>query len=287
MGSLHEALKKSKGSGKDAVSTDSLPTDPSGSAPSRRAPLDPSRIALGVVVQEIHSLGEDCTIGYEALTRGPPGSLAMPSDLFRAASEENVLTALDLRALRTSVARSADGRPSGWYHVNLFPSTLLNTPVHRIVSLLERGGPREQLCIELSEQQFLGDPTYLRPHTRELQEAGYRIAIDDVGFGRSSVEALILLDPDVVKVDRRCIQAIHVRPGDRRQLERLLAMLRAVGATVIVEGVETEDQLTILRDLGVRYAQGFLWGRPRATNEPTPLSSAPSRRATVRGSNVH
>lgn len=282
MSSLHEALQHSKRSGKDTVSNAAVAAAPSGQK-RNRPPLLPGRIPLAVVVQPIRSLEEDRAVGLEALIRGPPGPLSMPDDLFRAAFEENVLTAIDLRALRASVDRSGVTERSGWYHVNLFPSTLLNTPTDRIVSVLERCDSRDRPCIELSEQQFLGDPTYLRPRTRELQEAGYRIAIDDVGFGRSSVEALILLDPDVVKVDGRCIQSIADSPGDRRQLERLLAMLRAVGATVIVEGVETGEQLEILRDLGVSYAQGFFWGEPEVALPPSPpLRTLPGRAGAER-----
>jgi EAL domain-containing protein (putative c-di-GMP-specific phosphodiesterase class I) len=216
-----------------------------------------------VVVQGIRALDDGRLVALEALTRGPAGPFAMPSDLFRAAFEQNVLTTLDLRALRLSLERRRSSEWTGWYHVNLFPSTLLNTPPSSIAALLAWSGPPTGICIELSEQQFLGDPAYLRPPLDALRTAGFRIAIDDVGFGRSSVEALMLLEPDVVKIDRRCIRSIGSEEGERRQLERLLAMLRAVEATVIVEGIETEEELQVLRELGVPYGQGFLWGEPR------------------------
>jgi EAL domain-containing protein (putative c-di-GMP-specific phosphodiesterase class I) len=159
----------------------------------------------------------------------------------------------------------------GWYHVNLFPSTLLNVAPDRIIPLLERGGSEHRVCVELSEQQFMGDPAFLRPMIQELRRAGYRIGLDDVGFGRSSVEALILLEPDIVKVDRRCIRSIASDPGDRRQLERLLAMLRAVDTIVIVEGVETGEELRILKEMGVPYGQGFLWGKPERSLPRQPM----------------
>jgi diguanylate cyclase (GGDEF)-like protein len=281
MSCLKDALSRSKRSGKDMVSGDGAFARPGGGHGSEGPRIDAGAIRLGLVFQEIRSLADDGTIGYEALIRGPPGDFAMPTELFRAAFEENVLTSVDLRALRRSIAAFPRGAGIGRYHVNLFPSTLLNTPIDRVVSILDRSGTTEdRLCVELSEQQFLGDPTCLRPHTRTLQEAGYLIAIDDVGFGRSSVEALMVLDPDVVKVDRRCIEKIAVSPGDRRQLERLLAMLRAVGAAVVVEGVETDQQLRVLLDLGVEYAQGFLFGEPRAPITAVP-SSAPRRRSAT------
>jgi diguanylate cyclase (GGDEF)-like protein len=268
LASVHDGIRRSKRTGKDVVSAGAgaraLRQGPgrSASAPSSPLDLDPGSIALHVVVQGIQRLEDDGAIGCEALMRGPPGLFAMPSDLFRAAFEQNVLTALDLRALRVSMESFGESAWGGWYHVNLFPSTLLNIAPDRIIPLLERGGTRERVCVELSEQQFLGDPAYLRPMIQELRAAGYRVGIDDVGFGRSSVEALMLLEPDVVKVDRRCIRAIAADAGERRQLERLLAMLRAVEATIIVEGVETREEKRILRDMGVPYGQGYLWGKP-------------------------
>lgn len=265
LASLHTALKRGKEMGKDVVADrgDDEPVEGSTArSPAARHALDPTSIPLHVVVQGIRRLEDGALVGHEALTRGPPGFFAMPSDLFRAAFEQNVLTSLDLKALRTSLARFGDRAWPGWYHVNLFPSTLLNTPTDRIVPLLAVDGVRGRICVELSEQQFLGDPTCLRAPIRELREAGCHVAIDDVGFGRSSVEALMVLEPDVVKIDRRCIASITTDAGNRRQLGRLLAMLRAVDVPVIVEGIEAPEELSILRDMGVPYGQGYLWGEP-------------------------
>jgi diguanylate cyclase (GGDEF)-like protein len=282
LASLANPLKVGKELGKDVVAGGDSSVGGGAIRGRSRPELDADSIALHVVVQGIRRLEDGELIGHEALTRGPPGFFAMPSDLFRAAFEQNVLTTLDLRALRTSLEGFGRRWWTGWYHVNLFPSTLLNTPAERIIPLLDLEGARERVCVELSEQQFLGDPAYLRPPIEQLRAAGFRVAIDDVGFGRSSIEALMLLEPDVVKVDRRCIRAIARDAGNRRQLERLLAMLRAVEATVIVEGVESEEELAVLRDMGVPYGQGFLWGRPvRATDvAPDARAAGPDPRAT-------
>lgn len=262
LASLHSALRRGKEKGKDIVA-DAGPGHGGERASGRtRHELDPAVIPLHVLVLGIRHLDDGRLIGHEALIRGPPGYFAMPSDLFRAAFERNVLTTLDLRALRTSLARFRETTWGGWYHLNVFPSTLLDTPTERILPMLAVNGAREGICLELSEQQFLGDPTALRGRIGELREAGCRIAIDDVGFGRTSIEALLLLEPDIVKVDRRCIRSISTDVGERRRLERLLAMLRAVGTVVIVEGIESAEQLRALREMGVRYGQGYLWGRP-------------------------
>lgn len=264
LAALGTALKRSKIGGKDRVTV----TPTAGGAvhdeaePLDDSPLDPEAVELHVALQPIRRTDAPETVGSEALTRGPPGGLEMPGDLFRAAFEQDVLTALDLRALRHNlVSMQASGVP-GIRHVNLFPSTLLNTPIDRLLRLIGEEVELDRVCIELSEQQFLGDPTYLREPLRQLRAKGIRIAIDDVGFGRSSIEALLVLEPDVIKVDRHCVQGIERGTGERRQLERLIAMLGAMSADVIVEGVESQAELLVLQEMGVRYAQGFYWGRP-------------------------
>ncbi|MGE0158153.1 MAG: EAL domain-containing protein [Gemmatimonadales bacterium] len=258
---LHAALRNSKRAGKDRICS----VGEAGEGTELRlvdASLLGSDISLDVVFHGIRELVDESVVGIEALTRGPPGEFSNPGDLFRAAFEQDMLTAVDLRALRASLERFKTTPWAGWYHVNVFPTTLIDTAPEHLASLLQDAGIDERVCIELSEQQFLGDPTYLRRPIETLRKCGFRVAIDDVGFGRSSIEALMVLEPDVVKIDRKCLHTVGGDAAERRQLERLIAMLRAVQATVIVEGVETRDELELVRDMGVQYAQGYLWGKP-------------------------
>jgi diguanylate cyclase (GGDEF)-like protein len=258
---LHSALRNSKRTGKDRVC--SVSETGSGGEPRL---VDASQfgpdISLDVVFHGIQELANESLVGIEALTRGPPGEFSSPGELFRAAYEQDMLTTVDLRALRTSLDRLKAQAWTGWYHVNVFPTTLIDTAPEQLTSLLGEAGTDERICIELSEHQFLGDPTYLKKPIESLRKRGFRVAIDDVGFGRSSIEALMVLEPDVVKIDRKCIQTAGGDAAERRQLERLIAMLGAVEATVIVEGVETRNELALLKDMGVQYAQGYLWGKP-------------------------
>jgi diguanylate cyclase (GGDEF)-like protein len=258
---LHAALRNSKRAGKDRVCTVSVASGNSELVLVDASHLVPD-ISLNVVFHGIRLLSDESLVGIEALTRGPPGEFASPAELFRAAFEQDMLTTVDLRALRVSLERLQRSAWKGWYHVNLFPSTIVNTAPEDLTGLLEEGGTDDRVCIELSEQQFLGEPTYLRKPIEKLRASGFRVAIDDVGFGRSSIEALMVLEPDVVKIDRKSIHTMGANPAELRQMERLIAMLRAVQATVIVEGVETRGELELLRNMGVQYAQGYLWGKP-------------------------
>ena len=117
-------------------------------------------------------------------------------------------------------------------------------------------------CIEISEQQFIGDPACLRDHVAAFKEKGIKVSIDDVGFGRSCLETLIMLEPDVVKIDRAYVDGASRDPHKGRLLARLVEVSKALGAEIVAEGIESRDDLALLQDYGVIYGQGWLWGKP-------------------------
>jgi EAL domain-containing protein (putative c-di-GMP-specific phosphodiesterase class I) len=214
------------------------------------------------VKQAILSLADEAVVGWEFLSRGPAGSFEMPGDFLRVALERNILTLVDLNCLR-SCLQAARGLPDDMLrHVNLFPSTLLDMPQERLVELFPSDRGRNRFCVEVSEQQFIGDPACLRAPVRALKDAGIRVAIDDVGYGRSSLESLILLEPDVVKIDQKVVKGAARDQVQERSLRRLVALVRAVGCELVAEGIESREDLDLLRALGVPHGQGFLWGEP-------------------------
>ena len=155
------------------------------------------------VSQPILELQKEEVLGYELLSRGPVGgSLEMAVDFFRIALEANMLTTIDLSCLKACVEVSKRLHPKGKFHLNLFPSTILGTPSERLMDLLTVTEEGVTFCIEISEQQFIGDPACLREHVAAFKEKGIEVSIDDVGLGRSRLKTLIMLEPDVVKIDR-------------------------------------------------------------------------------------
>jgi EAL domain-containing protein (putative c-di-GMP-specific phosphodiesterase class I) len=118
------------------------------------------------------------------------------------------------------------------------------------------------VVVELSEQQILGDPSSLLPVLRRLRSSGVKVALDDVGFGRTSLEALVVLQPDIIKVDQAFVRGIATDPDRRGNIARLVRVVSALGAELIAEGVEQREDANVLVELGVSYAQGFLFSRP-------------------------
>ena len=262
------ALNSSKREGKNRVSS-SRSVEDKGEGyklPDMRELLVGDK-GVRVVAQKIMALQEEELVGFELLIRGPKGIFEMPDDFFRLCMEQKVLSIADLRCVEACLVASKQHANACKYNINLFPSTLLEVPTDHLCRMFEETGHPHSYCIEISEQQFIGDPYLLRDRILALRECGLRIAIDDVGFGRSSLETLLILEPDVVKIDRKYVSGIANNPGRVRALQRLLHVSQVLGAEAVAEGIETREDLAKIIEIGVTYGQGYLWGKPAPLEE--------------------
>ncbi len=199
--------------------------------------------------------------GREYFGRFSGDDYLMPDDFFRIAREAKILTVVDRACLKVCVEASLR-HPKVQAHMNLFPSTLMDISPDQLIREFSNAGDISRYCIEISEQQVICDPSHLVGTIRALRNAGVSIAIDDVGFGRSCLESLILLEPDVVKIDKRWIHGIHQDPDRQRLLKRLIHIIESCESQAVAEGIETEGERQLLLDFGVRIGQGYLFGRP-------------------------
>lgn len=235
--------------------------------------------ALRVASQPILCLADRQVVSREMLIRGPAGALQQPAELFRYCFEKDILTPVDLHCLKKCVKAARDFRDDLRIHVNLMPSTLLETPTDELISLLSEDA-NQGFCVEISEQQLLSDPTHLLPAVKALQQARIKIAMDDVGFGKSCLEGLIMLRPEILKIDKKLIIGLGEDRNMRLALKRLLRVTEVLDTEVIAEGIESEQDLLVLQDYGVNYGQGFYFGEPEYSNG----DSAVLERSTVRSS---
>ena len=255
-----DPLTKSKILGKNRVVT--------ASGPARRGKRDQFQDqlqlmrqgkGLRVVKLPLINIETEAVVGYELLSRAE-GPFSNPADFFALALEEQALNLVDEQCLLRCLKEARDRDDGLIYHVNLYPSTIMSFPVPKFVSLLSDQSVKT--CLEISEQQIIGDPVYLAGHVHALKEAGVHVALDDVGFGRSSLESLIVLEPDTIKIDRRWVTGIRKHERRRRSLSRLIRVARALDIGVVAEGIETREDLEEVRKMGILLGQGFLWGRP-------------------------
>jgi len=264
------AVRESKLLGKNRVSSSEKSSAPAISVSPDKAALEEltEKLRKGdcfrAVSMPIFHLSDEKVVGYEILSRGPAGAFEMPDDLFRVSVEHNLLTLVDLRCLKTCLAACPDPKfdQSATFHVNLFPSTIMDTPIERLMTLFPQNRTEGKYCIEISEQQFIGDPAYLREHVQAIKNKGILVAIDDVGFGRSSLESLIILEPDIVKIDRKYVSGISADPAKARLLKRLVKVVNSIGADLVAEGIEMREELDLLVEMNVPFGQGWYWGKP-------------------------
>ncbi len=280
----HFVLQRSKTSGKNRVARAASVAAVGLIRPVLEGPEMIAALLRGNVLQvssqPIVNMEDGRIVSREMLTRGPEGPLHRPDNLFRFCQENDILPAVDLRCLKLCAKAASAMGPGTRYHVNIMPTTLLQTAASELIRVLLDGqdGGDGHCCLEISEQQLLGDPAVLVPPVRTLQAAGIKVAIDDVGFGNSCLEGLIMLHPQVMKVDKRLVRGLAVDPEMRRTLERLLRVADVLGAEVVAEGIENTEDYHILLEMGVRLGQGFLFGRP-APCQPITAPDAPSRAA--------
>lgn len=221
-----------------------------------------------ILAQPIIELSGGKKLGYEFLSRLSVKGFELPDDFFRLCVENNILTFVDHRCFKTCIGASCFFPLEVQRHVNLFPSTLINVPIQHLIETVPENSFEKSYCIEISEQQIIGDPSYLVGAIEALKKAGILVAIDDVGFGRSCLESLILLEPDIVKVDKKCITGVARDELRLRSLKRILKVTDGLGMEVIAEGIETEEDLALVKELGIKYGQGFLWGKPAKVPMP-------------------
>jgi EAL domain-containing protein (putative c-di-GMP-specific phosphodiesterase class I) len=132
-----------------------------------------------------------------------------------------------------------------------------------IEDVLRRTGARpEDLCLELTESIFMEDVVYFEQALESLKALGVKLSIDDFGTGYSSLSYLKRFPVDAVKVDRTFVDGLGSDSHDSALVAAILAMAEALDLEVTAEGVERQDQLDNLKNLGCQRAQGFYLARP-------------------------
>ncbi len=262
---MHCVLHRSKQQGKNRVSTDwGCKQCKDGKCLSQSNILEAlqSKKQFHTVTLPIFRLADGRKVGYELLSRLSVPGFELPGDFFRFCMEANILPLVDHHCFKNCIAATLSLPRKSRYHVNLFPSTLIDIPVRHLLEDFPADIPKGTYCIEISEQQIIGNPSHLLKPVNALKEAGILIALDDVGFGHSSLESLVLLQPDIIKIDEKCVVGITRNALKVQSFERILKVAGALKTQVVVEGIESQESLDLLKRLGVKYGQGYFWGKP-------------------------
>jgi EAL domain-containing protein (putative c-di-GMP-specific phosphodiesterase class I) len=213
-------------------------------------------------------------MGYEGLSRGPRGSeLESAGALFGAAHRHDEGDELE-RACRRQIFNDwqAFGAP-GRLFINTVPATVRD-PSFMGRGVLDYLGPTvspQLVTLEITEKHMIENMNLYREAMHSFLDLGFTFAIDDVGAGYSGLETMATLGATFFKIDMGLVRDVHQKRVNQQVVKAILDMGTGVGATVIAEGIETSEEAEALQALGVRYAQGYFFGRPQ-----DPRASAPA-----------
>jgi diguanylate cyclase (GGDEF)-like protein len=212
--------------------------------------------------QPIIKASDRSVVGYELLTRSSCPGLNSPEDFLQFAKDVGIVNLVDMNAFKVCTRAARTLRPAQLCHINILPSSLEFHMAEEILSMLPQGERLSNICIELSERELVQKPDRFSEMLIKLRAAGLKIALDDVGNGFSSLETMLLVRPEVVKIDRALVSKISQRQSQRNMLFNLMQMTATWDAVIVAEGVEEEEDFRVLQELGVDYVQGYLFGLP-------------------------
>lgn len=208
---------------------------------------------------------EPLTFGYEALARvDTPGPMHAPEFLFEYSSRKRCMTDLELLCMDNSVRDGASLPPATSIFINLHPVALAD---RRIVDGLnaattKHGLEPERVVLEITEQAAMRELPQTLENIDTLAAAGFRFAFDDVGIAYSHLLHLERVGPAFMKISQEFAD-FHRSSFKAKIVRNVVALAQDFGCDVVLEGVEDPRVVDAARDMGIRYVQGFLYGRPQ------------------------
>ncbi len=222
-------------------------------------------VPLAMAFQPIVEADSGGVFAYEALVRGADGRGA--ASVLAAVDQANRY-AFDQACRVTAIeaaARLGLAGTGALLSINFLPNAVYRpeTCIRATLRAAERAGfPTSSLMFEVTEGEQVSDPAHLRRVLHSYKEMGFTVAIDDFGAGHSGLNLLAGFQPDLVKLDMGLVRGIEADKARRAIVGGLLRICADLGVKVAAEGIETEAERRVLRDLGVAMFQGFLFARP-------------------------
>jgi EAL domain-containing protein (putative c-di-GMP-specific phosphodiesterase class I) len=238
------------------------------------------RAEFVVHYQPVVDLTTGALLSAEALVRWehPDRGFVSPDDFIPLAEESGLIVPIGAWVLEQACERLAH-----WQLTDPAMTVAVNLSVRQIVApgivdmvadVLARSGVHPgNVCLEVTESVFMNDADYFGETLLRLRALGVRLSIDDFGTGYSSLSYLKRFPVDAVKVDKAFIDGLGADPHDSALVAAIVAMADALGLVVTAEGVESPEQLSILRKLQCRRGQGFYLAQPMPAAEMDQLVS--------------
>jgi diguanylate cyclase (GGDEF)-like protein len=224
---------------------------------------------LSVVYQPVVDLADGRVVGHEALVRlvrRVQGVTVGPSEFLEVAEESGLVTGMGGFVMSTAVGTAVRDPLGRRMAVNVSGRELAEPDfAGRVLRRVHRAGlAPHRLTVEVTESAVVPYLDDVVPQLSLLRREGVVVALDDFGTGYSSLTHLRALPVDVVKIDRSFVERVVVDGPDRRIVAAVAELVNGLGLDTVAEGIETRAQHEVVRLLGCRYGQGYLYGRPAA-----------------------
>jgi EAL domain-containing protein (putative c-di-GMP-specific phosphodiesterase class I) len=228
------------------------------------------------VYQPIVDLVDGTVVAHEALLRATSatGTPVFPDELFAVADQAGWTGLVDRIGRTTALRQAGPWLGHDQLFINFVPSSIYRPEVclRTTEKAAEEAGLRmDQLVFEVTEGHQVKDVDHLDRVFQYYRERGCRVALDDLGAGYSSLNMLLRLQPDVVKLDKDIVQSLP-SPVGVAVVTAIVSIAHAYGGKVVAECIETAEQAAAARDLGADLGQGWYFGRP-VRHEPVPADS--------------
>jgi EAL domain-containing protein (putative c-di-GMP-specific phosphodiesterase class I) len=221
---------------------------------------------LRSVFEPIVSASSLTVFGYEALVRGPAaGPFSSAASLFGAAEEHELIYELDALCCEAALEGAIDLPGGAKLFMNIRPASIQDPRFQPavIVARLARCGLRpSDVVLEISERESIENYSSFRKLRDSFRELGFQFALDDTGAGYASLEAVLEIAPDFIKVDRAFVRGIDEDLDRQAMFSAFREAARSVNARLIGEGLDRIEELQMLAKLGIDLGQGWLFGRP-------------------------
>lgn len=229
---------------------------------------------LDVRYQPLMDVASGRIAGFEALVRWthPERGQISPAEFVALAEETSLIVPVGEYVFDTACAAArefidAAGRPL-FVAVNVSARQLREPGLlERVIARVDAAGlPRGSIKIEITESQAM-DPVLMQGFIALCHGHGVKVALDDFGTGYSHLTQMHLLPFDTMKIDQGFVRNMLGDPRSMAIVETIVAMAKALQASIVVEGIESEAELAVLKRLGCDYAQGWLVGKPQTREE--------------------
>ena len=222
---------------------------------------------LRSVVQPIVDLRSGRVAGVEALSRFPGWQGGSPADVFEAAHQVGRGADLELAAIDAALQVLPSLPPQVYLSVNASPATVLDERLLRRLA----ASPHGRIVVEITAHVAVSDYPPLLAALDRLAKLGVAVAVDDAGSGFASLQHVLTVSPQVIKLDVGLVRGIDTDLSRRALARAMVLFADELGARLVAEGVETSSELETLRELGVRYGQGYHLARPAPVAEQSLL----------------